>query len=117
MPERHAEFLEVFVRQVPQYGDIDLVLRKALSILTEDRAFRASRQSAASAALPPLMIGGECLGRVTEGLADKLPAWYTVQWANISDPNFSWNNPLKMMAVGPPNQSVMGSSRISSRAR
>jgi len=33
MPERNADVLEILISQMPEYGDVDLVLGKALSVL------------------------------------------------------------------------------------
>ena len=47
MPEQDANVLEVLIGQMGQYGDIDLVLSKALARTRTCRAYRATPQSLA----------------------------------------------------------------------
>jgi hypothetical protein len=43
MPERNADVLEVLIAQMAEYGDINLILSKALSVLPETQLFEPIR--------------------------------------------------------------------------
>jgi hypothetical protein len=43
MPERDAKFLEVFVCQIAEYGNVNFILSKALSVLTEAELLKPVR--------------------------------------------------------------------------
>ena len=66
MPPQDADLFEILVSQMGEYGNVNLILSKSLSDIAQDRAFRASLESAPSRPLTGFLVACASDQRRTE---------------------------------------------------